>query len=230
MAWYLYIFYVALPSYQLILLLQSTCLILSKLLPFLCAYVNIYLRHWLFTCQNIIILPVLFYSHAFLLPLYYMAEYPEVIRVQSHFVVQIYLDATRLRDWDACPYPFSVDSEALSETNQLHIWIFNLYSTEPLDPNLQWAVIRKLYSFTLHQWPGVSNTKCVPGRNVSTTEFWMTRVMESLCPRIKPANQANQASYREISHALFQPVKKTRWSSPTYQIASSYLPSLCRKY
>jgi hypothetical protein len=26
-----------------------------------------------------------------------MAKYPEVIKVQSHFMVQLYLDATRLR-------------------------------------------------------------------------------------------------------------------------------------
>lgn len=50
-----------------------------------------------------------------------MAEYPKVIRVQSYFMVQLYLDATRLRDWDACPDLFFVDSEALPETNQLHI-------------------------------------------------------------------------------------------------------------
>ena len=116
----IYIFYVALLSYQLTLLLQSTCLILSKLLPFLCVYVYIF-TSLAFSCQHTIILPVLFYGFAFLLPLCYMAEYSEVIRVQSHFMVQLYLDATRLRDWDACPDLFFVDTEALPETNQLHI-------------------------------------------------------------------------------------------------------------
>ena len=58
----IYIFYVALPSYQLTLLLQGTCLILSKLLPFLCAYVYIYLRHWLFPAN--ILSYYLFYSMA----------------------------------------------------------------------------------------------------------------------------------------------------------------------
>ena len=37
-----------------------------------------------FSCQHTIILPVLFYGYAFLLPLCYMAEYSEAIRVQSH--------------------------------------------------------------------------------------------------------------------------------------------------
>ena len=42
-----------------------------------------------------------------------MSEYVEVIRVQPHFMVQLCLDATRLRVWDACPDLFFVDSDLL---------------------------------------------------------------------------------------------------------------------
>jgi hypothetical protein len=118
---------------------------------------------------------------------------------------------------------------ALPDTNQLHTWLFNPGSTEPLGPYQQRAAISKSYSSALRQWAGVSNTKCVRGRNASTTEFWMMRAMKSLCLRIKLTNQANQASHRAISHVLSQPVKKMWQSSPTYQIVSSYLPSLCHK-
>jgi hypothetical protein len=45
-----------------------------------------------------------------------MADYPEVIRVQSYFMVQLYLDATRLKDWDAYPDLFLVDSDLLFQT------------------------------------------------------------------------------------------------------------------
>ena len=58
----IYIFYVALPSYQLTLLLQRTRLILYKLLPLLCAYIYKYLRHLLFTAN--ILSYYLFYSMA----------------------------------------------------------------------------------------------------------------------------------------------------------------------
>jgi hypothetical protein len=66
-----------------------------------------------FSCQLIIILLDLSYGYAFLLPLCYMSEHAEVIRVQPHFMVQLCLDATRLRVWDACPDLFFVDSDLL---------------------------------------------------------------------------------------------------------------------
>jgi hypothetical protein len=39
-----------------------------------------------------------------------MADYPEIIRVQPYFMVQLSLDATRFRGRDACPGLF-VDSD-----------------------------------------------------------------------------------------------------------------------
>ena len=118
---YLYLF-VALPFYQLTLLLQYTYLNLSKMLPFLCAYTHTHTHIYIYIYIYLLIQPFIInilsyyriiYGYAFLLPLCYMSEYVEVIRVQPHFIVQLCLDATRLIVWDACPNLFFVNSDLL---------------------------------------------------------------------------------------------------------------------